>query len=273
MFVGRATVCHVPDPEPELRPTRSLAHRIGQMNDALELALLPAFPAALATDVRVVAQALLPARLHAIYSNARHNAPDQLLAPIGSFTVRVQGEHLTIPGRLYNPEPGDDVFGQLSAKQTKLLHCLYTRHHDGYVRQYHLNQIIDATDPWIVPFVVQLAGEYVLDIVITIQQQLIGLNHPGTPHHQAYGQFAATNPDFLHLTSQRVASYWNCYYRHRGAHHRYAHRDYPGRVLINSLQDAAATYRATSNFTVTIQPPDQPATPELTDQRRPNSLA
>ncbi|WP_051407398.1 hypothetical protein [Nocardia sp. CNY236] len=198
---------------------------IGRMDPAFELALLPAFPASLAADARVVAQALPPAHPQ----------------PAGSFPVWVQGEHLTLPYRLYNPEPAADVFDRLSPRQTKILHCLYTRHHNGHVRHHHLNQVIDATDPWIVPFVVQLVGEYVLDIVITIQQGLIDLDQPRLPHHQAYGRFAAANPHFLHLTGQRVAGYWNCYYRHR-----YPHRDYPGRLLIDSLQAAAAFYRDTT---------------------------
>ncbi|MFC4010818.1 hypothetical protein ACFOY2_26560 [Nonomuraea purpurea] len=168
------------------------------MDTALELALLPAFPTALAADVRAVVQTL----------------PESRLQPAGSFTAWIQGEHITIPYRLYNPVPADDLSG-LPAVQAKVLHCLYTRHHDGHIRQRHLSQISDATDPWIVPFVVQLIGEYVLDIMITIKRGLTDIDQPGTPHHQAYGRFIAANPDFLFLTSQRVASYWNCYYRNR----------------------------------------------------------
>ncbi|MFE3446030.1 hypothetical protein ACFXNW_23630 [Nocardia sp. NPDC059180] len=167
--------------------------------------------------------------------------PPAHLEPAGSFAVRVEGEDLTIPYRLYNAELAEDVFGRLSARQTKILHCLYTRHHDGRVRQHHLNRIIEATDPWIVPYVVQLVGEYVLDIVISIQQRLTALDEPGTPHRLAYGRFCVANTEFLHLTSQRVSSYWDCYYRDR-----YLRRDYPGRLLIDSLQDAAAAYRSGS---------------------------
>ncbi|GAA4420199.1 hypothetical protein ACFQV2_24910 [Actinokineospora soli] len=188
------------------------------MDTALETTALPAFPADLATEVRPVAQALPPASLH----------------PAGTFNVWVQGEHLTIPYRLYNPEPADDVISRLSPTQAKILHCLYTRHHDGHVRQLHLNQIIDATDPWIIPFVVQIIGEYVLEIVITIKRALTDVHQPGTAHHQAYGRFAAENPDFLLLTSQRVASYWDCYYRNR-----FPHRQYPGRILLDSLKGAS----------------------------------
>ncbi|WP_431964303.1 hypothetical protein [Nocardia sp. bgisy134] len=205
------------------RPTIS-PHPINHLNTALELVLLAAFPAALADDVRVVAQGLPPAR-YPVLSRG--------------FNVLVEGEHLAIPYRLCTPAPSDDTTAQLSATQTKILHCLYSRHSDGYVRQHHLNQIIGATDPWIVPFVIKLVGEYVVDIVIDIKRGLTDVVTVDTAQHEAYGRFAAANPDFLHLTSQRVASYWRCYYRNR-----YPHRYYPGRIVLNELQEAAAAYRA-----------------------------
>jgi hypothetical protein len=191
----------------------------------LESALVSAFPAALSNDVRAIVQLL----------------PEHRLRPAGSFTVRVEGESVTIPYRLYNPELPSTLSDRLSATQTKILHCLYTRHHDGHVRQRHLNQIIHDTDPWIVPFVVQLIGEYVLEIVTAIRRELTDVDHPGAPHHQAYGRFIAANPDFLFLTSQHVASYWDCYYRNR-----YPHRYYPGRILVDSLKDAAAARQSAS---------------------------
>jgi hypothetical protein len=194
------------------------------MDATLEGKLVCAFPAALTEDVRAVARSL----------------PWSRLQPKGSVTVRVGDEQLAIPGRIYNPEPATSPAQLLPPAQAKILHCLYTRHHDGYTRQRHLTQIISHTDPWIVPFVVQLIGEYVLQIVITIKEGLADLDLPGSPHHQAYGQFTASNPGFVFLTSQRVTSYWNCYYRNR-----YPHQYYPGRILIDSLKQAAATQHDT----------------------------
>jgi hypothetical protein len=191
------------------------------MNADLLSVACSAFPAALFADVHAAAQTM----------------PEASYPPAGTFDeVWVQGEHLTIPDRLYNPEPAADLVGRLSAVQVKILHCLYTRHHDGYVRQRHLREIIDATDPWIVPFVVQLIGEYVLDIVITIKEGLADLDLPGSPHHQVYGRFAADNSDYICLTSQRVASYWNCYYRGKFPH-RYYPRPDPHRLTQRRRSD------------------------------------
>lgn len=65
---------------------------------------------------------------------------------------------------------------------------------------------------------------------------LAQVNVPGSPHHLAYGRFATANPEFLALTSQRMVSYWNCYYRAS-----YPQLDeYPGQIIVKSLRAAAS---------------------------------
>lgn len=135
--------------------------------------------------------------------------------------------------RIYNPEPPGDVVAGLSATQQTVLHCLYTRHHDGFVRQRRLRKIIASEEPWIVPFVVQLIGEYVLEIVVEIRDALTDLDVQGSTQQMRFGAFIAENPAFLELTSQRVMSYWNCYYRDR------LRSTYPGFSLLSSLRNAA----------------------------------
>jgi hypothetical protein len=99
----------------------------------------------------------------------------------------------------------------VSAQET-ILRCLYTRHHDGFVRQRAVEGLLQAKQPWVVPFVVRLVGEYVLEIVETIAAGL-DLSDAGT--RQLYGEFVATNPAFMMLTRQRATSYWSVYYRDR----------------------------------------------------------
>ena len=185
-----------------------------------------AFPASVRQCVPAVLEILPPTRL----------------MPVSSFTVSVRGEPVTIPYRLYNDEPDSEVQQALSPDQRAILHCLYTRHHDGRIRHRHVERACESLQPWVMPFVVQLVGEYVLEILVTIQDQLANLNTPGAAQHTAYGQFLAANPDFLVLTGQRVASYWNCYYRSAYPDL----RTYPGHALLRSLQAAASSYAATA---------------------------
>ncbi|WP_326756769.1 hypothetical protein OHB56_02130 [Streptomyces sp. NBC_01635] len=97
--------------------------------------------------------------------------------------------------------------------QQAILHCLYSRHSDGLVRQRHLEQIASSDEPWVVPFVVQLAGEYVLEILESIQHGLSDLSSKRSAQRLAYGDFIARNPGFFARTERRVVSYWSCYYR------------------------------------------------------------
>src|SRR5262245_29648517 len=160
--------------------------------------------------------------------------PAAKVEPAGDFTVTVEGEQVRIPYRIYNPEPLDSAIEGLDGDTQHVLSCLYTRHHDGWVRQRHLRRVIRLTDPWVAPFVIKLVGEYVVELLIDIHEGLGGFDVEGSPQRLQYGRFVAANPDFLDLTARRVTSYWNCYYR--GS---YPDRTtYPGFQLIVGLRRA-----------------------------------
>jgi hypothetical protein len=184
--------------------------------------IIAAFPAELADDVRSVSAVL----------------PVAGLAPVDPFTVDVRGETLTIPARIYHPEPDPAAEHALTPAQRLILHCLYTRHHDGWVRQRRLEQVVASDAAWVVPFVVQLAGEYVLEIVRAITLGLPGLDVPHSATRRLYGEFVVRNPAFFARTEQRVVSYWDCYYRRRYPEF----GSYPGRVLIAAFRAAASEH-------------------------------
>lgn len=163
------------------------------------------------------------------------------------FDVRVYDDLLSIPYRIYNAEPAATDLAALSAIQQAMVHCLYTRHNDGFVRQRHLSAVIGADYPWVAPYVVQLIGEYVVEIVRDIHAELADLDKPGSWQRLAYGRFADDNSAFLELTSQRVTSYWREYYStyarptrdHHSPRGRGDREVYPGFLLVESLRAAA----------------------------------
>jgi hypothetical protein len=123
-----------------------------------------------------------------------------------SFSVYVGDESVTIPYRVhFDPPLIRLVF--LTSLQRELADCLLTRHTDGFVRQRYLAQIIGLRRNWIPPFVVQLAGEYVIEILDVISEGLPLLDR------SLYGEFLRGNPAFLDLIGRRTMSYWDCYYR------------------------------------------------------------
>ncbi|MFF4017425.1 hypothetical protein [Streptomyces sp. NPDC001843] len=164
--------------------------------------------------------------------------PDATHAPVESFEVEVQGETVAIPSRIYNDEPSADSERLLTGTQQVILHCLYSRHSDGRVRHRHLEQILASTQPWVAPFVVQLAGEYVLEILDVIGQGLADLAAPGSAQRRLYGEFITRNPVFFARTERRVVSYWSCY--HRWKHPVFG--AYPGGALMEAFRAAASEH-------------------------------
>ncbi|MFB9235591.1 hypothetical protein ACFFWC_08570 [Plantactinospora siamensis] len=152
-----------------------------------------------------------------------------------SCVVTVGSEDLRIPYRIYADEPAADAIRRLTPNQRTVLHCLYTRHPDGHVRQRHVQAILPLALEWIAPFVVHLIGEYVLEIVADIHNGLADVAVSGNDMSAVYGRFAAANPDFLVRTRQRAASYWNWY--HRARYPRLA--DYPATPLLTAIRNAA----------------------------------
>jgi hypothetical protein len=186
--------------------------------------------------VAAVLEAAFPASLSATVSRAAALIPTAADEASDSFEVWVDDREVRIPNRIYSSELPRDALDALDRDLRDVLACLYTRHHDGHVRQRHLRWIIQRTDPWVPPFVVRLIGEYVIEILHDIREGLGELEIEGSPQQRQYGLFAALNPAFIDVTRRRVVSYWNCYYRQR-----YPDRaEYPGSVLISSLTRAAA---------------------------------
>lgn len=123
-----------------------------------------------------------------------------------SFSVEIGEETLWIPYRIYH-DPADIDFDCLTQTQSEILACLLTRHHNGFVREQYLSSILDCNYEWMPPFIVQLVGEYVIEIVCSIRDSVHRLDP------ELYRRFLIHNPAFYGTTKRRVQSYWNCYHR------------------------------------------------------------
>ncbi len=121
-------------------------------------------------------------------------------------TVRIGSEEIAILRRIYHPEPTPRL-SDLTRLQKTILSSLYTRHHDGFVRERHVHEILYADHPWVPVFVLQLLGEYVVQIGQTIAR------HVATLPQETYRTFAHANPEYMSALRSRVVSYWSEYYR------------------------------------------------------------
>lgn len=114
--------------------------------------------------------------------------------------------------------------------------CLYTRHHDGFVRQRALQRVLASDETWTIPFVVQLLGEYVIEICEDIRRYAETDLPQRLEMIRELQTFAADNHGFIVLTRQRATSYWQSYYRRP-----HLYRDsYPGLLALAMLVDRPA---------------------------------
>jgi hypothetical protein len=174
--------------------------------------MVNAFPSALEADVRAVC---------GIMPSSEYGPSDP------AAVVHVDGETLSIPHRVYFDEPSEAA--TLLGVRAVILACVYSRHHDGFVRERYAKRLLSCGDAWVPPFVVQLAGEYVLEIVQLLASHLEQLRL------ESYRSFVAQNPAFMALTRQRMVSYWDCYYRRD-----YSQLvEYPGHHVLEALHPTA----------------------------------
>lgn len=143
--------------------------------------------------------------------------------------VEVVGERVRIPYRIY--VRGSRLLGAagLDDRQRRIQACIEKRHDDGYVRAAAVGGLLPPREAFEVPFVVQLVGEYVVEIVQVIHAHLGELDLPEVR------AFVAENAGFVARTRRRATSYWDCYYRGRWP--RMA--EYPGLAVLDALERGA----------------------------------
>lgn len=150
------------------------------------------------------------------------------------FMVRSEGQSVLIPTRLRLVSEilpltdGDAAWSFARALQT--------RSADGFERQRAARDLMMDLQPWGAPFVVALIGEYIVEILDDIAAAL-------TPDGaRTLGNFIADNKAYWQTTRQRVASYWNIYYRVNASseqHRPYRRNQYVGFKLVERIESAA----------------------------------
>lgn len=150
---------------------------------------------------------------------------DNLVFPT-SLTVQLDSELLSIPYRIYFNEPDIEEENKLTDIQKTILNCIYLRHFDGYLRQRRLEYLVDKNDNWIIPFTMQLLGEYVFEILQVLDK------HVNDKAIDSYVKFVRENPKYWKQTESRMISYWNEYYRRQYPNL----ENYLGRQLANRIK-------------------------------------
>lgn len=117
---------------------------------------------------------------------------------------------IRFPYRIYYIDSLDEVIDNLSLRQKMILHCIYSRSCDGFVRQKHISSLLQMDyEDWAIPYIVKICDEYVVEI---IEMTYDTLKEQDT---ERIKRFCLENIVLFCKSYNRMISYWNEYYRYR----------------------------------------------------------
>lgn len=118
--------------------------------------------------------------------------------------------NIKFPYRVYIWDVTDRVFNKLNSLQKIILCCIYTRSCDGYIREKYLRKLLDINfDEWVIPYIIKLCDEYVLEIVEVIYEKLKNRDNADIK------DFCKLNKSNTRTGYSRMISYWDAYYRRK----------------------------------------------------------
>jgi len=135
----------------------------------------------------------------------------------GDEVALVSNTTIKLPDRIYVAEPPSELLLSLDAVEEGVARCLLARHHDGFVRQRQIADLVRLSEPWSVPYVLALLGEYVLEIHQSLVETLVPALEDDEPTKHVYSQLLRANPKWWSLIQNRVVSYWAAYHRFKYA--------------------------------------------------------
>lgn len=190
---------------------------IKKYKERISQPFLKMFPENLSDDVKIVTK-LLPVSAHQPHEDK----------PV---SISVDSKNITIYSRIYKEELEESQILNLSQTQKLILSCIYTRHHDGFIREKYLKNLLADQRSWTVPFVVRLLGEYVVEIIELVEESLTD-----NAAQKLYRDFVTNNPIFWEKTKSRIVNYWYVYYRDSFMDKRI----YPGMQIIKIIEGKSA---------------------------------
>lgn len=134
-----------------------------------------------------------------------------------------QGDDIIkFPYRIYYIDHSDTFINNLSLQQKMILHCMYSRSCDGFIRQKHLKALLLMEyEDWAIPYIVKICDEYTVEI---LEMTYEILQEQDTERMK---EFCRQNIVSFCKSYNRMISYWNEHYRYRNKNF----KQYVGRKL------------------------------------------
>ncbi|MEK4404533.1 hypothetical protein MKZ26_08790 [Sporosarcina sp. FSL K6-6792] len=141
-----------------------------------------------------------------------HKNNENVTSGVSQDTIQYFQDNTMIrfPYRIYYNDSLDEVIDNLSLRQKMILHCIYSRSCDGFVRQKHMFSLLQMDyEDWAIPYIVKICDEYVVEI---IEMTYDALKEQDT---ERIKRFCLENIVPFSKSYNRMISYWNEYYRYR----------------------------------------------------------
>ncbi len=190
--------------------------------------LVAAFPTKLNEDVKQATKVIPFSRNPIKLADGNEHFVDKFVSGYKPQEFNLRGEIVKIPYRVYFEQPESDRIENLTNQQQSILNCIYLRHHNGFVREKHLVHVLETDDYFVSPFVIQILGEYVVELISILEQEITDQSI------SRYAEFLNENLFYWKQTQSRIVSYWDAYYRQEFP----KLRDYVGQRLSNRLNKA-----------------------------------
>jgi hypothetical protein len=142
--------------------------------------------------------------------------------------VRVDGELVSIPYRVYFPPAGIEDIEGLTATEQAIFASFMTRHHDGHQREYWARILCKHPSSWAAPYLAALLGDYVIQTLEAVRGALTEEWKP------IMARYADENQISLRALNHRILNYWTIYYRYFSPNIRIL-TDYPGYRVAEEL--------------------------------------
>lgn len=138
----------------------------------------------------------------AFYSpSTYYNRTEEILGPYTEFIVN--NEMVQIPYRIYYNQVYSKKIETLTEIQKIIYYCILTRHHNGYLREKYVRLLLQTKYPqWVMPFIIKMCDDYVLEIVTAIYEFL--KNKDNT----ALKEFCAVNKRVVRNNYDRMLNFW-----------------------------------------------------------------
>ena len=195
--------------------------------------LIAAFPHELQSDVKEAVK-VLPFVTNPIkLADGSAHYVDNFVSEYKPQIFKIRGEIVEIPYRVYFEQPDQELLKNLNVQQQIILDCIYLRHHNGFVREQHLINLIETEVYFTTPFVIQLLGEYVVELIYILDKGITD------DYISKYAELLNDNLFFWKQTQSRMVSYWDIYYRQTSP----KLKDYVGYRLTKRLNESIRKIR------------------------------